>query len=352
MAKRKTTPESPSTRSSKAAPTDRLRTDNPGSIVILYGTETYLLTENLALLRDTLEAEHGDVDIIRFDGTSAEMPDILDEARSYGLMQAYKIVLVDDADVLLKSEQYRRALEHYAESPADSACLVLRASTWNKGKLDAMVLKVGQIIECEPPTIARASSWLQKRCSKRYGCQVTPAAAALMVERIGTSLSRLDAELARISLMGEPGQDIDVAVVREHVGRSREENVWEIQSVLLTGNPAAAIRKVRELMLVSRHDAVPIFWSIVDLARKLRVAQALRHDGLSDGEIAKALRLWGDGKQAILRIMSKVQPGTLNRLMQDAVSAIERGRRGLGSSDGAAEMLALRFVHELNPLDR
>ncbi|NOG53805.1 MAG: DNA polymerase III subunit delta [Planctomycetes bacterium] len=352
MAKKKKTGSKSSSGSRRSAASDRLRTENPGSILILYGAETYLLTEYLTRLRDALEAVHGDVDIVRFDGTATEISAVLDEARSYGLMQSYKIVLVDDADVLLKNENYRKAMEHYAQSPADSACLVLRASTWNKGKLDAMVLKVGQIVKCDSPSIARATSFVRQRCAKRYGCEISPAAAALLVERIGTSLSRLDAELARVSLMGEPGRDVDVAVIRENVGLSREEKAWEIQSVLLTGNPVAVVQKLRELMVVSRQDAVPIFWSIVDLIRKLRFAMALRQDGLTDAEIAKSLRLWGDAKNAILGATKRVRPGNLNQLMQDAIAAIERGRRGLGTSEHAVEMLALRFVHEFHPLDR
>ena len=45
-------------------------------------------------LRGALEAEHGEVDTIQFDGQKASLADVLDELRSLALLQRHKLVVV------------------------------------------------------------------------------------------------------------------------------------------------------------------------------------------------------------------------------------------------------------------
>ncbi|MEZ6189670.1 MAG: hypothetical protein R3C45_00080 [Phycisphaerales bacterium] len=152
-----------------AARTTRTKSTAPAldadtRICVLHGPEQWLKARYLQDLRKALDEAHGETETFTFNGETASLSDILDELRSYALMQHHKIVLLDSADVFLKkNEDYRRALERYAEKPVDHGTLVLRSDTWNKGNLDKLIAKVGAVIKCEPLKPAEAKAWLIKR---------------------------------------------------------------------------------------------------------------------------------------------------------------------------------------------
>lgn len=322
-------------------------------MLILCGPDNYLRTEKLHALRTAVEAKRGEVDVIHFDGQTAAPADVLDEARSLGLMQQYKIIVVEDADEFLKKGDARRSLERYAQAPAEDVTLVLRSATWNTGKLDQMVEAVGRVVRCESPEPAQALAFCLQRCEKRYGCTIDRRAAALLVERLGTGLARLDSELARLSLMTETeGDEIDADLVARHIPLSREEKAWEVQDALLTGDPPTALGKVIELLTVSRHDPVPLFFSMIDLSRKIYAASRLMAAGGNEGSIARAARIWGTNTSAVLAAARATAPAAAAALMRDALRASQRPRLSLGTAELGVEILALRFVSELQPRRR
>lgn len=327
--------------------------DDSVRMLILHGPENYLRTEKLRALRDAVESRHGEVDVLHFDGASASAADVLDEARSLGLMQQYKIIVVDEADEFLKRDDNRRGMERYTESPVDSVTLVLRSATWHPGKLDKMVEAIGRVYKCEALDVPMAVAFCMQRCAKRYGCTIDSRAANLLVERIGTSLARLDTELARLSLMTETeGGVIDLDLVTDQIQLSREEKAWEVQGALLTGDGPAALGKIIELMTVSRLDPVPIFYAMTDLSRKIYAARRLFDAGQSEGAIRSQLRLWGPSVNALLAAARRASGPELANLMHDCVQAVHRPRRGIGTAERSVEQLAIRFLSILGPAGR
>ncbi|MFG0330589.1 MAG: DNA polymerase III subunit delta [Phycisphaerales bacterium] len=315
--------------------------------LILHGKENYLRVEYLRQLRDNIAEKRGEVDVIHFDGATATLADVLDEARSFGLMQQYKIVVLDDADQFLRIEEHRRKLERYMESPSEHATLVLRAETWRPGKLDKLVEKVGGAVKCELRSSDEAIAFCRKRCPKRFDCEIDADAAGLLVERVGASLSRLDAELARLSMMAEPGSPIDRSLIQREVGLSREEQAWEVQSALVCGDAAFALDKIRELVTVAKQPPVLIGYFITDLARKLYAASRLRADGMNDAAIAAELGLRWRAKTMVLENSRGVRPEAFADVLRDAVEIDVRNKSGLGNAERSLELLAVRFLTAL-----
>lgn len=339
------------TRSKSGATSDPL--DDSVRMLILHGPETYLRTEQLRTLREAIEAAHGDVDVLHFDGAAAMAADVLDEARSLGLMQQYKIIVVDEADEFLKRGENRRAMERYAESPVESVTLVLRSASWHSGNLDKAVAKVGRVIKCDELELPQAVAFCVQRCAKRYACSIDRRAAELLVSRIGVGLSRLDMELARLSLMTEKaGGVIDAALVRDEVQLSREEKAWEVQEALLTGDGAAALGKIMDLMKITRLPAEPIFYFMTDLSRKLYAARRMFDAGQSEGTIRSQLRLWGASAAPLLAAARRARAVDLAELVNECLRAAHRPRTSLGTSERAVENLAVRFLLVLGPRGR
>ena len=65
-------------------------------VVVLHGPETFLIEEYTRRLSAGLEKLHGEFEQFVFDGASCSLSAVLDELRSYGLMQSHKLVVINN----------------------------------------------------------------------------------------------------------------------------------------------------------------------------------------------------------------------------------------------------------------
>ena len=345
--------------------------------VILHGDDRFQQEMKTDELRAALAAEHGDdgFDTVRFDAAPGAAPptagglaaEILDECRTMGLIARHKLVIVDSADLLLKAgdedeeprdplpraaprlKTNRKIMEAYAAEPADGATLVLRAPTWKPGNLDKAVAALGPagaIIKCEAPRPEEAVRWAREWAQSKHGVALAPDAAAMLVDHVGTAAGRLDAEIAKLASVN-PGKPITAETVRQFVGFSREEEFWRFKETILSGNPAAVLGHLRDMIEVSRHAPVPLAWNFTDLARQIYGAS----QGLALGEppasIGKRLKLWGGTQEAVLRAARRIPPDRAARLLAAAVETDVRLKSGQGDPVVNLETLALRFTSTL-----
>ncbi len=313
-------------------------------IVVLHGAEPFFRSLHTTRLREQLAEEHGEIETVRFDGESCSAAEVLDECRSWSLLQQHKLVLVDAADQIVK-EANRKLFERYAEAPSEDATLVLRSDTWRKGKLDKLIDTCGGgIIKCDHPTSAEATKWAINRCRSEWDAEIEADAARLLIDRLGVDMGRIDTELSKLASAISEGASISLALVRDMVGMSREEEVWAIQSRLLTGDPEIALRSLNETLDVSRQPEVLVSYAVIDLARKLHTAASLIQGGMQPFNAAREAKIWGPAQQPILALASRAAPAKFAALLDDAVEADARMKSGRTSPRRSLEALALRFA--------
>jgi DNA polymerase III delta subunit len=344
-------------------------------IVVFVGPERFLALDHTDKLRAALHKKHGDVQVALFDGGSASAADVLDELRSLSLMMTHKLVIVDNAESMLKEPEEddaavpplppgkrrpaargpRELFTAYAEAPEPSATLVLRAGKWNKGNLDKAIAKTsGVFVECDELGSAEAAAWCVRRAPSQHKVKIDPATAKLLVDNIGPDMGRLDSELAKlaVAVLGMGGGAAGAAgdpvitprLVGTLVGYSREEEIWHIQRFLLQPDPAVALREVRRLLEVSRESPVGLLVSYLDLARKL--------DGVTRGLAAREnpaaitgrLRMWGPSVNAIFETARRLRPSQTAELLGAVVDADSRSKSSRGDAEHMVEGLTLRFV--------
>lgn len=310
-------------------------------IVVLHGKDAFLRAEFTDALRRALEEVHGAVDTLRFEG-STEVAEVLDECRSFGLMQQHKLVVVDEADQFVK-EASRPMLERYAEAPVEGATLVLRSERWNKGKLDKLIEASGVIRKCDAPTEGQAITWAQHRAKLRHEAELPQEAARALVGRAGADLGRIDAELAKLAAAAG-GNPISPELVTQFVGMSREEEVWGIQQSLLGSPPAYALGHLHHLIHVSRQPIELIGFALVDLARKVHLAAVGLQAGEAPGVISKTLKLWGPSQQAVMNAARNADTARTLELFDAAVEADVARKTGLGDPERQLERVVLRFA--------
>ncbi len=303
-------------------------------IVTLYGKEPLLIDDAQRKLKESLAAARDtQVDAIRFDGTQATLAEVLDELRSFGLMMQHKLVVVADADKFVTDQ--REALERYAESPAEQATLLLKPDKWNKSwRLHKAIAKVGQVVECTTPP-GSLKSWIRERAKSTHQCDIAPAAAELLIERIGKNLGRLDGELGKLAAGLGDGRKIEPEDVEALVGRaSDEEYAWSaMQDAMLSGNARTLFNKLVELNDLAGAHEVMLMRAASDLAAKLAHASMMLAQGRRDFDICKELRIFPQWKQTpFIQAAKRLGPGGATHLLGAAVELDARSKSGFGDA--------------------
>ena len=313
-------------------------------MVVLAGKELFLRQQYTAMLRSGLEDAHGEIETFKFVGNEVEIAEVLDECRSFGLMSSHKLVIVDDAELLV-NESTRPMLQRYAEDPCEQATLLLRANTWRPGNLDKAIAKVGVVTKCEQVDAPMALKWTMARAQRAYESSIGQREASMLVERLGTDLGKIDAELGKLAIAAGAGNPIGADLIMEMVPLTREvDNPWVIQEPLLSGDPEYTLRQLRIVLENSgKSNAVPVSYACIDLARKLVGVSEGAASGQNLNTVAKELKLWGPSRDAIMRLARKVSPGTARELLDASVRADMDIKR---SADPVRtlEVLALRFA--------
>lgn len=322
-------------------------------IVALIGDDAFLIPYYTKQLIAALEGAHGEIERFEFDGDTVSPADVLDELRTFGLLQQHKIVIVNQADRFLAARgdssgpSHARALmEKYVDAPCPDATLLLRATTWHRGKIDKAIDRVGLVHRIKALGPADTLRWVQGRAGKAHEAEIDRSAAERLVRRVGCHLARLDAELAKLAAMAG-GRMIDTALVDEAVPLSREEKAWVIQEAVLGGGARRGIETLHELLGVSRQSDVLVAWAVTDMLRRLHAAARMHSSGMSSQQIRKDLKLWGPAGEATISVAQRVSAETLARLFGDALRQQQRLRRGLGKPDRMLESMVIEIAQAI-----
>ena len=191
-----------------------------------------------------------------------------------------------------------------------------------------------------------AAAWAVGRAEKAHEAVLERSAATRLVDRVGSDLAKLDAEIGKLAVAadGDPAT-IDERLVDDMVPPSREEQGWIIQSVVLGGDAGRVLRTLRSLKDVSRVPDQVISWALVDLGRKLHEAARQLESGVAEGAVGKSLRLWGPDTRPVLETARRLGGVRAARLFDVAVRTdedLKTGRSGDGARtlEGLAVLLA------------
>ena len=313
-------------------------------VVVLCGDEVYGQEQKLKELRAAVEKASGEEpSVMRFEGKTAVLVDVLDELRSFSLMGGRKVVVVDGADAFIT--RYREQLERYAEDAADIAVLVLRAGTWNATwRVHKAIVKVGAVVKCERMGAAEAARWIGMHVSERYGVKLEVRAASLLVEHLGSDMGLLAAEAGKLAAGTPAGESITADRVEQMVGIASDEKAWEVQGALLSGSAGEAVGKVSELIDLAGVPEQVVGHFVADLVRKLHRAALMLGRGEPEFEVCKEMKVWGERQRAFVSAVKRLGSSGAGRLLGEYVELDGRGKSGFGRSRENLERFCVSFA--------
>jgi len=196
------------------------------------GEEPYYIDKLTDYIEDTIlsEEEKGFNQMVLY-GRDVTIDDIVSNAKRYPMMADRQVVIVKEAQELSRTID---KLESYAENPQPTTVLVVcyKYKTLDKRKKVTKVLeKAGVVFESKKLYENQVGDWL-KRVLSGKGYQIEPKAAAMLVEFLGTDLSKIANELDKLAIILPKGSTISPKIIEDNIGFSKDYNNFELRKAI------------------------------------------------------------------------------------------------------------------------
>jgi DNA polymerase-3 subunit delta len=208
-----------------------------------------------------------------------------------------------------------------------------------KRKIYKALTKIKGAGECTAPREAALVPWLRNR-AKESGRTLTTGAARLMVDRVGPKPGLLAGELEKVITFAGKAKSIDEKVVREVVGETRLEKIFDLTDALKTKNPSKALRILRNHL---EHGEQPV-QLLGMIAWQFRLIWEVKHHqitGMPPSRIAQKMGVAPFQAEQALRYTGKFSERQLREGFRSLFQA-DRELKGSGKApEGILETLVL-----------
>ncbi|MFE3871607.1 DNA polymerase III subunit delta [Flavobacterium sp. ZS1P70] len=209
-----------------------IKSGNIKPIYFLMGEEPYYIDKLSDYIEEKVltEEEKGFNQTVLY-GRDVSIEDIISTAKRYPMMAERQVVIVKEAQDLIRTID---KLESYAENPMPTTVLVFcyKYKTLDKRKkLTKLLAKSGVVYESKKLYENQVGDWIKRVLSgKKY--LIEPKANAMLVEFLGTDLSKINNELEKLQIILPAGSTITPKHIEENIGFSKDFNVFELRKAL------------------------------------------------------------------------------------------------------------------------
>ena len=217
-----------------------IKNGNIRPIYFLMGEEPYYIDKISDYIEQNIlsEDEKGFNQTVLY-GRDVSVEDIISSAKRYPMMAELQVIIVKEGQDLAKTIE---KLEIYAENPMPSTVLVIcyKYKTLDKRKkLIKLLEKNGLVFESKKLYDNQVGEWI-KRVLQGKNYTIEPKASAMLVEFLGTDLSKINNELEKLQIILPQGSIITAKHIEENIGFSKDFNVFELQNALGSRNQLKA----------------------------------------------------------------------------------------------------------------
>jgi len=209
-----------------------IKSGNIKPIYFLMGEEPYYIDKLSDYIeKKVLSEEEKGFNQTVFYGRDVTIEDIISTAKRYPMMADRQVVIVKEAQDLIRTID---KLESYADNPMPSTVLVFcyKYKTLDKRKkVTKSLAKNGVVYESKKLYENQVGEWIKRVLSgKKY--LIEPKANAMLVEFLGTDLSKINNELEKLQIILPIGSTITPKDIEENIGFSKDFNVFELRKAL------------------------------------------------------------------------------------------------------------------------
>lgn len=203
-------------------------------VYLLMGEESYYIDKISDFIANNVltEDERGFNQQIIYCTRETNVADIINSAKRYPMMAEFQVVIVKEAQNLLKLDD----LSYYVLNPLSSTILVIcykNGSVDKRKKLVSAVEKNGIVFESKKLKDGFLAPFITDYL-KRKNIGIDERAAHMMVESVGSDLNRMAGELDKLVLTLPPGLNkVTPELVEKCIGISKDFNNWELRNAIV-----------------------------------------------------------------------------------------------------------------------
>ena len=247
-------------------------------IYFLMGEEAYYIDKIAEYIEQNVltEEEKGFNQTVYY-GRDVSIDDIVSSAKRFPMMAERQVIIVKEAQDLSRTIDQ---LENYTNDPAPTTVLVFcyKYKTIDKRKkFTKNIEKLGVLFESKKLYENQVGDWIKRLLqSKGYG--IEPKAMAMLVEFLGTDLSKINNELEKLQIVLPKQSTITAKDIEDNIGFSKDFNVFELRKALGERNQLKAYQIVQYF---SENPKEAPFQMVVTLVFGF-YQQLLQYHGLKD----------------------------------------------------------------------
>ncbi|WP_179353755.1 DNA polymerase III subunit delta [Winogradskyella vidalii] len=201
-------------------------------IYFLMGEEAYYIDKVSDYIEDNVldEAEKGFNQMALY-GRDITIDDIVSNAKRYPMMAERQVVIVKEAQDLSRTIE---KLASYAAQPQPTTVLVINYKYKKLDKRKALykaIKKVGVVFESKKLYENQVSDWI-RRVLAGQNYDISPKAAQMLVEFLGTDLGKIDNELNKLKIVLPEGTQITPEHIEANIGISKDYNNFELRKAV------------------------------------------------------------------------------------------------------------------------
>jgi DNA polymerase III subunit delta len=312
-------------------------------LYLIAGSDAAKIDATRARLRARAEREGGSAALEVFEPDEGKgMPDheaLLAAIPAMSLMGTRRYLLADGIE-RWRDKQLEPVLAALGELPPDLT-LVLICRDKAAAKLTKAVKAAGgEIHEFEAPK-ARDMPRVLVGEAQRLGFRLDPAAARMLVERMGANPQRLRNELERLTLWAGEGGQVTGSDLEEMVADTSEAAVWSLSDALVEGDAAAALR-IGERLIGQGENVTGLIYGLASRLRSACAGAAQLEEGIPPKQVESSLKMHPYAAKQLVRRLQGTDLASL-RMATETLADLELWcRGGADYGDELALTIALR----------
>jgi len=219
-------------------------------IYFLMGEEPYYIDKISEFIENNIlsEEEKGFNQMVLY-GRDVTIEDIIDNAKRFPMMSDRQVIVVKEAQDLSRTIEN---LVNYANNIQPSTVLVICYKYKKIDKRKALykaVSKCGLVYESKKLYDNQVAEWLRRVLSGR-NYKIENKAALMLVEFLGTDLSKISNELEKLMVVLPVGTTISPKDIEENIGISKDYNNFELRKAVGDRN----VMKVNKIINYFAHN--------------------------------------------------------------------------------------------------
>ena len=208
-------------------------------VYLLHGEESYYIDKISEFMEDNiLTPEQKDFNISIFYGKDSTPTQVMDAAMRFPMFADFNLVIVREAQMMKTKGSELDKLETYVERASPTTILVI---CYKDGKYDArkklfkQIKDRGLVFESEALKESEVPIFIEAYL-KRKKVTAESKAIRVLIDYLGTDLSKMTNELDKLCINLPANGQITVEQIEKNIGISKDYNVYELQSALLMKN--------------------------------------------------------------------------------------------------------------------